>query len=645
MRNYRYVARPPIENARRIEEQFRLAHAYQCALVAIERKRRAVIDRLYRQACPLQWQEHEAAEQATVAAVERVRRQRSTGGEMLEPDDDMKAEAREVAKAAREALEAARTRQKTAREAWYAAKRAVTGRLKRRLRMCDRGAYARRKRAYNLAGTVGLAWGTRLKIDESAERSGKAAQKQGTLPHFPRFDGGGSVVVQLQGGLDSALALGGSDTRFRLEVVDAARWQAAQGRSHLQGTTGLVKNGPRKGQPRQPLPQPKEGSRSSTVRQGALVHLRIGSVGREPIWATWPVTLGRPLPAGAPVKWAQVHARKVGARTHWELVVTVDDAATVPALRTTGPTLALNLGWRNLPDGGVRVGYAVGSDGRKEEVRVPPAFILGMNRIHGLRSVRDQRLEVLKRDLADWLDEGERPAWLHEALRYLDQWRSQKQAARLLWRWSTRRFSGDDTLYAALVAWVKQDRHLRFWECDERESLLRMRKDYYRTVAARWAREYARILVADMDLRDFATRAAPEDADKTDKVQRVTQRLAAPSELRSAVENACSTRGAAFLEPDGKFKTQTCHACGVVFAFAARQDLVHACECGAIWDQDENHDLNLLASDEAARRKAKTLAPTGMPADSTGDREPAGRWQRRRSKTVTQGQEITSKVG
>jgi hypothetical protein len=642
MRNYKFTARLPVENADAVQLQLRLAHSYQCALIAIERRRRMVVDRLYQRACPAEYAELDSASKAVLMAIESVRHTRNTGGDMLDPDMEMKNENREIAKLAREALSAAREREKTAYAALRAAKRAATPRLRARMRMCDRGARARNKRAYGLAGTVGLAWGTRLKVDESVERAGKAAAKEGSLPRFPRFDGSGAVVVQLQGGLDEAAARGGEDTRFRLVSVSAEMWQESQGRSAHRGNTDVVRGGPRAGQPRAPLPQPKDGSRSSRMRQGVLARLRIGSDGRQPIWAAWPVTMGRPLPP-APIKWAQMIAHRVGARIHWELMITVDDATALPAIRTEGPTLAVNLGWRNHPDGGLRVAYTVGSDGRTEDVRVPTELISGMDHVRSLQAIRAQRLEALKRDLSEWMGEGERPAWLMHALRYADQWCSPKHAAWLLRDWTSRRFTGDAAVYDALHAWVKQDRHLWYWECDEREKLLRMRKDYYRCIAAKWAREYARILVTDMDLSVFATREAPEEADNVGLVQRVSQRLAAPSELRGVIKNACSTRGAKFEEVDGAYKTQTCTACGVVMAFAAKQDLVPTCTaCGVREDQDQRHARNLLASDKVLRGGAGPLAPTVDEGSAGAAAAAGGRWQKRHSRTKAQTIEIAT---
>lgn len=628
MRIYAYGARPPIANAQLVYDQFRLAHSYQCALISIERKRRETVDWLYIHACPAEAAAYDRASRESQAASEAVRQSRGKyKGDMLEPDEDMSKEDRVLFKVLRDNLLAAREAEKVARQAWYDARKKATPKLKPRMQMCDRGAKARNKRAYNLAGTVGLVWGTRLKIGESVERAAKASAQEGSLPKFPKFDGGGMLAVQLQGesgledkkGLLPVDALSNTDTRFRLELVDD------------DGVERIGNDG-------KPLPRAKPGSRRSG-RKRMLVHLRVGSDGRTPIWATWPVSLHRPMPEAAVIKWAQMIATKIGPRTEWRLLVTIDDET--PVQKPRGTTLAVNLGWRNLLDGGLRVAYAVDSNGREEEIRVPPAYPSGVAHVDSIRSIRDRLFEAAKSALKSWLADEDHPVWLDEATRWAEQWRSPKKLVFLLRDWEKQRFSGDESMWTTLIAWRKKDRHLWFWECDRREGLLRMRKDFYRVTAARWADVYTRIIVTDMDLRDFAELLPPEEGAANDGgLQRRSRMLAAPSELRGAIKNACSTRGTSYEEVEGAFKTQTCNACGVVMMFPAKTFLENTCSaCGEKWDQDSNHARNLLASDEVMHKKRGSLAPS-VSAKETAAEKKTGRWQKRRAKPVVENVEV-----
>jgi hypothetical protein len=165
MRVYAIACRPPVEGAQLVAEQFRLAHSYHCALVAIERRRRAVVDQLYRRACPVEWAALEEAKAAVESAVQAVRLSRSTGGESS-VDAEIRANHRRIVTDAETLLVETRQRQKAAAQAWYDAKRAAMPRLRPRLRMCDRGGWARAKRAYNLGAAVNLAWARGLKIGQ-----------------------------------------------------------------------------------------------------------------------------------------------------------------------------------------------------------------------------------------------------------------------------------------------------------------------------------------------------------------------------------------------------------------------------------------------------------------------------------------------
>lgn len=584
---FKYGARSPIANADLVQTQLRLATDYQRVLTLLQIRKKEVVERMYRQACPREYAAYMAAEQEIEKAVLIVRAQRSRPGDMLEPDEETKFEDRVAAKSAKAALVTARGVRTETRNAWFAARKAVTPRLKRRIQMCVRGVYARSKAVYGRASAVGLAWGTRLKVSEFVERAMESTVKSGARMNLPRFDGSGTLAVQLQNGLDPKEALSNKDTRFRIEMVDASRWHAAQGKNTLTNKKGIG------------LPQPDPNSRRSQKNGYAIAHLRIGSDGRKPIWASWPIVLHRPLPAGAAIKWAQAHAVRIGARTEWSILVTIDDET--PTIKPTdgpgGKVLAVNLGWRNLLDDNIRVGYAVGNDGHEEEIQVPRAFVTKIEHVSSLQGIRSKMLDNMKAVIGELREDGACPEWFMAATRHTWAWRAQRKVVRLISNWKRERFPGDERTFDLALAWQKQDRHLWFWECDEREKAARMRKDFYRCVAARWATKYSRIAVTAMDLRDFVEHVPVEEgADTKDREQRATQRMASPSEFRNAIKNACASRGCAYEEIEAHYLTQTCHACQVTMAFPARTFLVNTCTaCGLEWDQDYNHSRNLLA--------------------------------------------------
>jgi hypothetical protein len=708
---YQYLAKPPVTDPQAIERQLRLAVDYQRALTQVEIDRRRAVEKVYVDALPAEHAACAEAERAAEAAATALRAARSYQAiKAPKGDEDASADVRE----ARAMLLSAREAEKAARETKRVARKALTPSVKPSLRALDRDAYAARKRLYNALEYADLAWGTKLAVGESVERASQAAAKEGTLPKMPTFDGSGAVAVQLQGGLSPADVA--EDTRFRLEVVDRATWIARQQAARRARYESQIAAGVKRvwkdgngvvGNDGRPLPDAEEDR-----GQYAFAHLRIGSEGRAPVWASWPVRVTRPLPENGVIKWARAQATKIGTRVDWTILVTVDEPEVAP--RDKGYTLAVNLGWRNLEDGGIRVAYAVGSDGREEEVRVPERFLSKIAHVEHLRSIRDRLCDEAHAALRDWItgrttgpDEipvtdddldapdgatvehdgalyervgdswrrVELPEWFTEATRWIANWRGPKQIARLLREWEVRRvptcscqgvvragafvhnkdcvngiatggFAGDEAIFQALATWRNGkdadghsvgNHHLRFWESDEREKAYRHRNEVYRQIARRWAREYARVIVTDMDLRDFAEEPAPEKGRASGgSRQRRTRTLAGPSILRGEVARACASAGSVFEEQKGA-ATRTCAACGVERRFDARHLLRRTCTaCGKEDDQDRNHCKVLLASASVMKDHGGPLAPVGEHGEKERAERREGRWKRRRSRNVSQ---------
>ena len=210
-------------------------------------------------------------------------------------------------------------------------------------------------------------------------------------------------------------------------------------------------------------------------------------------------------------------------------------------------------------------------------------------------------------------------------------WKSPKKLARFVRTWRDHRFEDDSKVFEIFAAWLKKDTHLWRWESDEREKLWKMRQNFYRNVAARWAKNYSKILVTGMDLRDFTELPKPEDAADTEgNEQRRSRFLAAPSEFVGAVENACSTQGTHHKKVDAHYMTQTCHVCKVTMAFPAKTFLVNTCSaCGAVWDQDENHGLNLLTKDSPSSEMTEP------------EEKKQGRWSKRKKQNTEKKQAAT----
>lgn len=588
VRVYKYGLLPPTAQADRVREQMRLAHVYRNVLVEIERGRRAAVRSAYAtlgDGASIQTAADEAEELLAAAlrdlkAARSKARTRAAGTEVL-----------------RQAVTAART-----------VKIAAMARLREHRRSLreDPVVMAEISRIEALsAGLVrgaralsGLYWGTYLLVEAAHDAMRKRPLYDGAVPndpHFERWRGDGRIGVQLQGGLTVAEMASGQDSRLRLL--------------------------PRSDRP----DETRREGKIARARRGLA--LRVGSDGRAPIFAEWSLILHRPLPQGATIKWAIVHLRRHGPREEWSVDLTLELAERAAPLDPAGGSMVAvdvgwrrllaetDVGWRKLPliegdDAGpeLRVGSWLGDDGQRGEIRVPARLLRALEKPSELRSLRDEKLDVVKaemgRALAD-LGAG-LPDWLREATRTLAAWRSAARLAVVARRWRQARFPGDAAAYDLLQAWAKKDHHLWAWESGTARSSLRWRREVYRIAASQMAKRYAIVVLEDLDLRVFARRKPVEDAAGEAQQPRTQRQRVAASSLVQALREAFHAAGGDVLLVPAADTTRVCGTCGSVEVFDAAREVWHACgACGTAWDQDQNACVNML---RAARERLKGRA-------------------------------------
>lgn len=420
--------------------------------------------------------------------------------------------------------------------------------------------------------------GLRTGTYERVENSIKQAKKSTKRPlHFESYDGSGSIGTQLIGGLTVSELHSCDDTRVRLQPLPDNYWQLPRNR------------------------------RRHAAR--LLVWLRIGSnPDRSPIFAEFPVTLHRPLPKDAVVKWAYIVRHRVGRYLEWRLQLTIESATfCTPAQPVGEGACAVNLGWRRILDDegeliGLRGGYVVDEIGREREILVPEKLWRGVVWVDKLAATRDHELDAVRTTLMAYLhDLGDRaPAWLTEATQGLRQWRAQRKMQGLVdrWRRESDRPPEDAAIVARLEAWAKHDRHLHRWQETHRDRIYAHRKETWRVIAADLANHYATIIVEETKYPKIEEweQLAPEDGDPGDgREQRRMSRLSAPGELRAAIVFSADKRGARVIVGKTRRITQDCAWCGHEDEFDAAASITHRCgSCARLWDQDANACRNLL---------------------------------------------------
>ena len=496
-RVYRYgLLAPDPESWARVDAQISAAHRYQHTLVEIEQRRREAVAACER-ASGL------AASDAYVTALKDeldVARQ----GHSAENSD-----LRRRAITNTSVLAYLRAQLRVARAARKARRAEVRGDAAVQSRIAEINAEASAAvRAARAA--CGVYWGTYLVVEQAMS----AAKSSPTPPQFARWTGDGAVAVQLQHGLPVGDATAATDTRLQ---IDLNLYPVGQGK-----------------------PRPR-------------VRLRVGSAGRAPVWAEWPLVYHRPLPPEARIMWAKVVRRRVAARYEWSLHVTLDFPDTWRLEpHGLGGAVAVNLSWAHALPGSaaLKAGDWRDAMGRGGVVALDPAIRAALTKVDDLRAIRDREFNAALAAARPFVA-AHRATWSEahqQRTTHLAHWRRPARLAALALWWRDHRVDGDEAWLGALEAWRRQDKHLWTWEVHARRKALGRRRDLYRQAAALLARRYDTLIIEALDLRRVAAR--PEPDDPTPHVAPAARQrvLVAPSEFRAALVHAMVSRGGRVVE-------------------------------------------------------------------------------------------------
>lgn len=362
---------------------------------------------------------------------------------------------------------------------------------------------------------------------------------------------------------------------------------------------------------------PVEGSGIDRRCAWGLLSIRIGGDANQQV-VVFPVRIAVDrLPADdVQVKEVICSRRRLGEDNAgkpvfaYSVIVSIDDGHSRQTARPTQKpgAVALNVGWRLRPDGSVRAGYWVGSDGERGEICVPKSLRDRLAKADDLRRIIDERFDLAKARLAVYLATlAEPPPWLTEATQHLAKWRGPERMRRLLATWAERRIAGDEEIWKYLagpmveedgqdVCWRAKDAHLRAWAQRERGKALGHRQHLYRCAAKRLAERYGVLLLEQYNLSEQRRRPRVDEGTAKERSPLIKQmNEAAPGELRDCCRQAFVTRGGQVVEQEVPLATQRCYACGSEERWDAAESVIHTCrQCGVLVDQDEQNDLNRL---------------------------------------------------
>lgn len=421
-------------------------------------------------------------------------------------------------------------------------------------------AWRRKKKARQAAANLGLYWGTYNAVMASHETALARALKEGGELHFRAFRGEGTVTAQIQGGAEVRECDGGENTLFQMDA---------------------------------PIPEQK----------WRYARVRIGSDGRAPVWVAIPIVYHRPTEGT--IKSVSATRRLVAGKVRW----TVNVTTTLPPvlLKGAGAAVAVDIGWRLLPDG-VRAGYWQDDGGAHGEILgVPAADVEQFREIERQRSRVDTERDQFLPELVKFLNARELDGEWRAQTTALVQWRSPDRVATLVRWWSDHRLAGDRKIWQAAQKWRRHTLHLMNHWRNLSEQLTGRVCERYRVFAADIAARYQVLILEDFDLRQVAEINPDEERKTTGATYR---QMASPSSLRSALVNAARREGLEVRVVPGAYTTKTCHACRKTEEWDQAASVMHRCgHCGDLWDQDRNAAINLLASGRAMPTKNQEDTP------------------------------------
>jgi hypothetical protein len=415
---------------------------------------------------------------------------------------------------------------------------------------------------------------TAVKRVKAARASGHPAQ----MRHH-RFDGTGSVAVQLQRQAGQP-----QRTPATIADLDVGKWRNVLA---------------------MPWVDPDRWNtltRAEQRRQGRVtVRMRCG-VGHVEV----PIQMHRMLPADADITGARLTVTREGSDYRAHLTVTAKIGEPDPV--STGPTVAVHLGWRNTPTGVVVAHWRsdtplaipddcaafMMADGTTGKIIMPATIFARLEAADLVQGGRDSALNVAKADLVQWLDahgpvqhptrEGEEITAAAVAC-----WRNPERFASLAHSWRAAPPENGEEIAEVLEAWRAADKRLWDTATHTTGKALRHRDDLYRQVAAIIADQAGQIVVDDTNLADVARTTSNAPSTVTDPAAK-RRTYTAPGSLRAAIIAAATREGVTVTEVPHIGMTVKHAACGHQNPADARylSPYVTCDGCGSTYDQDDN---------------------------------------------------------
>jgi hypothetical protein len=269
IRVYKYGLLRPIQNEALVRAQLRAKHDYRNTLIEIERGRRTAMRNV----------EEQHSELATAMAASRAALVELEESRQAIRLARSKSRSRSETNVMKERVKQARIVRRTTSQALYDCRARV------RPEMISARDVINERAAELVRGARALTtsyWGSYLLAEDEVKAAAKQPLYDDSTPNDPRFErwtGEGQIGMQIQNGMTPGEVLSSEDTRLR---ISEPNWN--------------------------------DGKHVRTLR---TLSLRVGSEGRKPVWASWPLIMHRPLPPAARIKRCNVSLRRHSSREIW----------------------------------------------------------------------------------------------------------------------------------------------------------------------------------------------------------------------------------------------------------------------------------------------------------------------------------------
>lgn len=454
----------------------------------------------------------------------------------------------------------------------------------------DAGRFGGRLRGGNW--DLGCSWGTCGMVDDAHDQSQRTTSIGKDLPTFVPGDEG-VLAVQYQ------------------QHPSNASWRPTSAASLVGGEGTMCRIGADL-VGKKTLRSVREGHEGGAKRLRTLM-FRIGSEGARPIWANLYTFLHRPLP-DARVVWVKLVCRRVALRHRWSLIVVTDAECRGRPDEVRGEAVGIDIGWRKMPAGGIRVAYWYGTDGAHGELVIPDQVIQRKGKSDSLQGIRDRERNEVSALWRAWLQEVPDSHPVRVAATAMHQWLQIRRYVSLYRLWEVNRIPGDEAMFGRVTAWLKHDRHLYAWQVN---NLRRMRfqvEARIQDLAVELARRYAIVAVEERGMVPELVRRDDSMDDEESRLRRLNATrvgIVAPAFARAQLERFTKKYGGLYREINPANTTRRCAACGALREVRDPALLMLRCDaCGAEEDQDLTSSKNIAriavaqVQDETARAVA-----------------------------------------